>query len=347
MSIKKVSTFKGHRSGITALTAGWDSRSTLLLSGSDDGTVRLWDARIGKSICAVIGFPVDEDISISGIGFVGDHELVAACGPSISIYDHRALKVVNQTRSAAMVVIDNGSEIQALSTRGDFAAFVDEDGSLGVCDTSDVAPSVDKFSGNHDALASCVGFHPDRPEIASGGFDQQVFVWDMAEECVANKADAGAAMDVDEPVGLGEQRLVNPPFVYSLDYWSVDEAAEGRMLASGHADGSVMCIRNDAVFCWSECHDYSISALQFVRSRPDVLVTVGLDRTIRLWDAESMFFPEVEAAENYQPVKVNRELSPLGVLKDLSAKPDTVATSDALPHIFTDERGDIVAYAFE
>ncbi|KAJ1720396.1 glycogenin glucosyltransferase [Coemansia erecta] len=254
----EVARLKLHRDRITALAAGSCSCESLLLSGSDDSTVALWDTRDNKSTGVIGGFDLGEDDGgITGIGFASDFSLVVSYGAHVSVLDRRKISRYSQRSAVALADFDHGCDVEALSTRGDFVALVDEEGMVGVFDVTDSSISVDKFAGAHDALASCVTIHPEQPEIATGGFDQKVRFWDMAEETQINEVDANVVSNRTS----SQKQLVNPPFVYALDYWNIDADASTRMLASGHADGGIMCIDGDSARFWPECHGYSISAL--------------------------------------------------------------------------------------
>ncbi|KAJ1837135.1 WD repeat-containing protein 53, partial [Coemansia sp. RSA 2703] len=247
-----------HCDRITALAAGTCNCEALLLSGSDDGTVALWDTRDSSAIGVIDGFILgDDDSGITGVAFASDFSLVVSYGSHVSVLDRRKLTRHIQRPAVELVDFDNECDVEALSTRGDFVALVDEEGMTGVFDTTDSSIAIDKFAGAHEALASCVAIHPEQPEIATGGFDQKVHFWDMAEEALINGVDANVVSNQ----ASNQKQLVNPPFVYALDYWNIDNNVSTRMLASGHADGGIMCIDGDLAKFWPDCHGYSISAL--------------------------------------------------------------------------------------
>ncbi|KAJ2865578.1 hypothetical protein FB639_005099, partial [Coemansia asiatica] len=303
----------------------------------------LWDLRTNRTVQAIGGFSIDEDSGITGAVFTGDHGLAVSCGRFIRVYDQRALKLVNKAHTDALASIDNGSDVQGLSARGDFVAHVDEEGMVGTFDSSESNPAIERIRGNHDALSSCVCISPSLPELATGGFDQRVLIWDMEKEILVREVDAGAVSGLSQPnegnaTNQKEQQLINPPFVYSLDYWNVEQDSGTRILVSGHADGSLMSICGDSEHFWTKCHDYSISALQFVRSKPECLVTAGLDRIIKVWDSESVLFPD--------SISATEDLKALDYFV-LSAKADAIASSAIIPHIFTDSQSDIMVLTLE
>ncbi|KAJ1733091.1 hypothetical protein LPJ72_003055, partial [Coemansia sp. Benny D160-2] len=265
--------FAGHTAGINSLAAGLGERGALLVSGSEDKTARLWDTRTSKAICGIIGF--EEEVVAAD--FAGDNSIVIASGAYISIYDQRYVSMVHNSQNREATYVCRGdsgeSEIQAISTRGDFVAFVDEDGFPGVLDITDPEPFAGKsarFLGDaHDAMAACICFHPEEPYIATGGFDCQVRVWDVASERVVERSTASLHANDTHVEANANNSTFNPPFVYAIDFmpWLVntqDESGGGceqMMVVSGHADGRIMCTGKNTAVCWTGCHNYSITAL--------------------------------------------------------------------------------------
>ncbi|KAJ2335578.1 hypothetical protein GGI00_001285 [Coemansia sp. RSA 2681] len=328
-----------------SIVVSWAGRGSLLLSGSDDQTCRLWDARAGKAVRCIRGFAEE----ITAVEFAGEHSLVASSGSSICVYDQRALDVVSHATESAASRFTNsgGGEVQALSARGDFVALVDDDGRMAVFDITDdpLSNALAPFAGGHDALAGCVCIHPNEPVIASGGFDRQVLLWDMASETKTKAFIADSSGACHNDADAGRRQLVNPPFVYALDFAPGSGDGHASQLVSGHADGRLMCLGDDAAFSWSACHRYSISALRFVRARPDILATASLDCTLALWDAESIINPDVAIApDTAATVVVVGDRPRVLAQVDLTEKPDTLASSETTTVIYTDQGCDIVAY---
>ncbi|KAJ2215262.1 hypothetical protein EV179_002350 [Coemansia sp. RSA 487] len=274
--------------------------------------------RSRKGICEISGY--EDDVVVAD--FVGERSIAVASGASICIYDQRYVGTVHNAQSSRTVYVSRGdggeSEIQAISTRGDFVAFVDEDGALGVFDITDpeaFAGKSARFSGNrHDAMAACVCFHPEEPVIATGAFDLQVRVWDIASEKVIRKSTAGLTVEsAQQNAGAdsqGANEMVNPPFVYALDFVPGFIDTDG---ASGE-----------------DCEKWM----------PEILATVGLDRTIKLWNSDRII-----SLDNADIVAAARKDSlPLLAHADLAAKPDTLATAEEAPVIYTDENSSIVAF---
>ncbi|KAJ2388741.1 hypothetical protein GGI23_005992 [Coemansia sp. RSA 2559] len=278
--------------------------------------------------------------------FVGDISIAIASGTSMSLYDQRYIGIVHNARNSGAVYVCKGdsgeSEIQAISTRGDFVAFVDDGGRLGVFDITDPEMLTGKsarFSNDgHDAMAACVCFHPEEPVVATGAFDQQVCVWDVASEKVIRRSVARPIVESTRHAGADAQgattsNMVNPPFVYALDFVPGFAAAddvpntedhEQWMVVSGHADGRI---------------------IRFMQSHPEILATAGLDRTIKLWNSDSIIAPDNIDGDDEDNAAVVRDSLPLAAYIDLAAKPDTLATSEEAPVIYTDENNSVVAFA--
>ncbi|KAJ2857284.1 hypothetical protein GGI22_003553, partial [Coemansia erecta] len=232
------------------------------------------------TVCGIVGF--EEEVMAAD--FVGDISIAIASGTSMSLYDQRYIGIVHNARNSGAVYVCKGdsgeSEIQAISTRGDFVAFVDDGGRVGVFDITDPEMLTGKsarFSNDgHDAMAACVCFHPEEPVVATGAFDRQVCVWDVASEKVIRRSVARPIVEsAQQHVGADAQEattsnMVNPPFVYALDFVpgfaDADDVPntedhEQWMVVSGHADGRIMCTGERSAVCWTGCHSYSITAL--------------------------------------------------------------------------------------
>ncbi|KAI9506808.1 WD40-repeat-containing domain protein [Coemansia spiralis] len=280
MNVKRVGYFAGHRAGITSLAAGWGSKNNLLISGSEDKTSRLWDMRTKKAVHGIVGFEQE----ITAVEFVGDDSFAVACGNTIYVYDQRYIGIVHQAQKSNTNIFSNrssgSSDIQSISTRGDFIAFVDEDGRLEVVDVTDAGLSTSadgRFSKEiHDTVAACVCFHPELLLLATGGFDSQVRIWDIASEKIIRQAAVGmvdsAQMSDSTPdaSSANRVRMVNPPFIYALafapglassDGEAADVEHEAWTAVSGHADGRIMHTSAENSVYWPDCHNYSISAM--------------------------------------------------------------------------------------
>ncbi|KAJ1931859.1 hypothetical protein FBU59_006571, partial [Linderina macrospora] len=298
----------------------------VLFSGSEDKTVRIWDHRTSRAVKGIRGFASE----ITALQPINDHDLVVASDTALLIYDCRALGVVAQASEYATHV--NVGSVEAIATRGDFVAFVNDDGHLSVFDCDE--ETVTKFSGAHDTMASCVAFHPDDPKIASGGFDMHMFVWDMASETVVHR--------IPPTPGTGETgNSVNPPFVYALQFAPV----EGTPIVAGYANGSIMSFEETTgrSVCWLDCHAYSISDLAFVPSNPERLVTVGLDCMLKVWDADELLMPNVVDAEDPMQVVLEGD-PPLVAAAGLVSKPDTLAIAQESTDMYIGQDIDIAIY---
>ncbi|PIA18125.1 WD40 repeat-like protein [Coemansia reversa NRRL 1564] len=330
MSLKEVTRLHGHKAGVTCLAAGQDNRDGLVFSGSDDQSSRLWDARSGRNVLEIAGFDGD----ITGVDFVGEHGLAVACGSVIYVYDRRSLEMKSNPQRALTKIksVDEKGEIQSISTRGDFIAYVDEDGNIGVSDYTDAGDPT-QFSERHDGMASCVCFHAEDLTVATGGFDQCVRVWDISSEKVIV---SGCAQSVEDPSAV---KIVNPPFVYTLDF-APDEHCT---VVSGHADGRLMCLNTEECWSWPDCHSYSISALQFLRSAPNILATAGLDCAIRLWDVDAILQSNVSSNEGgISTFPPNALFS-----YELLSKPNALVSSEHSGHVYLDQDNSIVLLALQ
>ncbi|KAJ2529352.1 hypothetical protein EV175_007374, partial [Coemansia sp. RSA 1933] len=85
---------------------------------------------------------------------------------------------------------------------------------------------------------------------------------------------------------------------------------------------------------------------RFMRSHPEVLATAGLDRVIKLWNSDNIISHDTVDNDNDHDdtAAVARDSLPLLAHVDLAAKPDTLATSEEAPLLYTDENNSVVAF---
>jgi WD40 repeat protein len=191
----------GHADAINCLDA--IPGHSMLLSGSDDGSVRVWDVR---ALQCVIGFagcsrPRFQNSPVNSVAVSASQEnlLYTASGPSVFLFDLRMPVADQPLQSLVQVTAASeyslwGQDISQISLhpRGSHLAAVDEGGRVSIVN---IAPSnskpkkqVIRLAARHEALASCVcwrgdpargdtGIMPGRSNhIFTGGFDMKVLV---------------------------------------------------------------------------------------------------------------------------------------------------------------------------
>jgi WD40 repeat protein/serine/threonine protein kinase len=283
--------FSGHGDDVDHVAFSPDG--TLIASGADDHTVRLWTVETGASRILVkhnakihaLAFSPDGqwlasgsvdktlrltrvasgeslevallDGTVRAVAFSPDgKQLAAAAALSVRVYD------VGDRGATLRYTVTHGKVARdvVFSPDGKLLATAGEDGKIGLFDA---ASGRGRLLGGHQAIARLVRFSPDGSALASGGEDGQVRLWSPADgssRVLAGHTDAvkGVAFSPDGAwlVSVGQDHQVR--------LWSVLRAV-GRLVGE---------------------HDAGVKAVLFSPTG-ESFASAGSDRVVRLWDART------------------------------------------------------------
>ncbi|KAK0631179.1 hypothetical protein B0T17DRAFT_590423 [Bombardia bombarda] len=247
-----VQTLEGHSHSVTSVVFSADGQR--LASGSDDKTVKIWDAATGACVQTLEGhgnwvtsvvFSVDGQRLASG----SDDETVkiwdAATGACIQTLEGHSRSVISVTFSAAGQRFASGSYDKTVKIW---------DAATGAC--------VQTLEGHGHWVRSVV-FSADGQRLASGSHDKTVKIWDAA---------TGACMQTLE----GHSDWVNS-VIFSVD---------GQRLASGSDDKTVKIWDAATGACVQtlEGHGHSVTSVVFSVDGQR-LASGSDDKTVKIWDA--------------------------------------------------------------
>lgn len=307
----------GHRGEVRTLHCPvGDER---LASGSEDGTVRVWDLNAGRTARALI-LTSEPDCAVNAVCMgatpgAASNLVFAAAGVHVFGFDLRAPGLVlhDPERRLVDVARDEIGHLLLDEASGVLAA-ADDAGEVHLLDTRAGRPTL-TLSGVHTSICSWVAFRPGvGSELCSVGLDALCVRWDWRlAACVdawqLAQRHAGWAAASASGSGFGEAvtsstpcgQVLNPRHAHCVSF-----APDGEVLAVALGDGSVevrlaesgqpvaavdahRAAASQAHFCPHLLPALCAGAAEvtpFVSVLP--LVTAGDDRSVRLWAVEGV-----------------------------------------------------------
>ena len=163
-----VATLTGHEGEVTSIAYSFDGR--LLASGSDDGTVRIWNTRTGEEAMAPLR---SNEGQIKSIAFSpdGQHIVMGGEGNAVHVWDV-------MTGCAALPPLRGHSDVirsVAFSPDGSLIASASDDKTVRLW-SAETGQEVSVIS-DHTGLVRAVSFSPDGQLLASASSDKTVRFW--------------------------------------------------------------------------------------------------------------------------------------------------------------------------
>jgi WD40 repeat protein/serine/threonine protein kinase len=249
----------GHDGPVRSVS--FSPKGQLVLSSSEDNTVRIWDAAAGKSLTALRGhgravracaFSPDGQWVLSG----GDDERVRVW----NVQGYQETRVLHATVFA-------GHEDAVLSARysrdGKNIVTASRDRTASLWDAASGKP-LKRFEEGHEFLVSGAVFLPDKNHLATGAGDNSVRIWDLT---------AGTQQVVLSPTGrIG----------------TLAASADGNWIATGSpgTDIKMWNARTGEARGNLSGHDSEVSALMFSPAG-DHLVSGDNRGHVRVWRKEA------------------------------------------------------------
>jgi Prp8 binding protein len=183
----QIKTMKGHSSFVNACDVSRGKGEPLVVSGSDDRTWKLWDARVKRAVASV-----SEEFPITAVALGDDARAVytGGIGETVRQWDTRALpesgSFETQSRQPLLVLRGHTDLITDVRVSPDGARVLSNsaDNSMRIWDARpycDGDRCAGVFTGHAHAfekrLLRCA-WSPDATRVASGSSCRNVFVWD-------------------------------------------------------------------------------------------------------------------------------------------------------------------------
>ncbi|OCH91831.1 WD40 repeat-like protein [Obba rivulosa] len=247
----------GHSADVNSIAFSPDSK--YIISGSDDKTVRVWDAETGRVLgdpfsghkSAVLSVAVSPD---------GQHIISGSSDATIRVWD-----AATGTTILAPINGHTGTVTSvAFSPNGKHIASGSRDGTIRLWDAR-TGSAIGKPLTRHTGYVLSVAFSPDGAHVVSGSLDRSVRIWD-----------AETGMAIGEPF-TGHEGWVE----------SVAFSPDGQLVISSSDDATIRIwdvATGTAILAPLQGHTSFVRSVAF---SPDgkQIVSGSDDQTIRIWDA--------------------------------------------------------------
>lgn len=243
----------GHSDGVNAVAFSPDGKT--IVSGSDDNTIKLWEAASGKLLRTLESHVA----SVFEVTFSSDSKLLASgsSDSTIKLWDVASGKLIRilEGHSGPVLAV-------AFSPDGKALASGSWDGSIKLWDI--VAGNLIHTLKGHSSLVISVVFSPDGKTLASGSSDKTIKLWNMASGKLRRTIEGNSStMDL----------------AFSPD---------GKSLASGDWDGTIKLweVHSGQLVRTLEGHSSLVNSVVF-SSDGKTLASGSSDKTIKLWNMAS------------------------------------------------------------
>ncbi|MEB3324024.1 MAG: WD40 repeat domain-containing protein, partial [Cyanobacteriota bacterium] len=252
---------RGHRGRVRAVSLSSDG--TRIVSGGEDGTVRLWDVQKGR----MIGKPLYADDGwIESVSFSGDGSRILSAGhKSLRIWDVSTGNAIGRPPND---ILFSDATSASLSRNGKLIVSGNSRGKLHFWDAENGEAITEGDIWGHEGWVRSVVFSKDGSRIVSAGDDGTVRLWDVkSKRAVGEPLRGHQGIVLSAAFNPDGSQIVSAGQDGTVRLWN---AQSGRPIGTplrGHNEG------------WVRSAAFSTDG--------SLIVSAGDDGTVRLWDAKS------------------------------------------------------------
>ncbi|KAL2886331.1 Vegetative incompatibility protein HET-E-1 [Ceratocystis lukuohia] len=289
-------TLEGHGDGVNSVVFSNDGRR--LASGSDDQTVKIWDASSGACLQTLEG----HDDLVSSVAFSNDGQRLAS-----GSHDN-TVKIWDATSGACVQTLEGhryGVTSVVFSNDGQRLASGSTDKTVKTWNATS-GSCVQTLEGHHYGVTSVV-FSNDGQRLASGSTDKTVKTWDATSGALLQTLEGHHRAVKSVVFSNDRQLLASGSYDKTVKIWDTTSGAllqtleghgnlvtsvvfsnDGQRLASGSWDKTVKIWNVTSGVCLQtlEGHDEWVVSVVFSNDGQR-LASGSWDNTVKIWDATS------------------------------------------------------------
>eukprot|EP00164_Ancoracysta_twista_P018628 GFYU01032360.1.p1 GENE.GFYU01032360.1~~GFYU01032360.1.p1 ORF type:complete len:353 (-),score=102.65 GFYU01032360.1:170-1228(-) len=271
-----VNTCKGHKDSVTCVVNSQslpNAHPHIFITGSDDSSVRTWDFRTLKSTQRLSGFDDKSEVTSLCQHPIDVHRLFCSAGQKVYEYDLRRTDILLNTFEGEISGFKDEINDIAIHYKGQYLATADDSNEVRVFDLS--TNKLYKNLKKHKNIAMGVQFRSQKQwELTSASLDCTIINWDFGRpkpKCIINTSEEKSA---------SRAQMVNPPFVFSIDYHS-----NAKDIVCGCGDGTVVVYDIDKARpnLKLQSHGAAVNRVKFSDVGGKCVILSGADDDLILW----------------------------------------------------------------